>query len=225
MRHARSLISKAVSIEPGILARGPWPVEAVSARWREDAYEPSADAAAAADAAITALQDRGSPSHDGLAARLAGFDDEADTLALELQPMRWGLRLLEDDAGASISVQCVVRDADGRWLAGRRAAWVATWAGRWALGAGGAVEVGENPAETLTRELEEEWGLVPERAQVEALVCTPNRLVLLVGQVWVGPQAEVVRDSEHDAHAWWPPDPDDWPQQAAPALRHMAKLL
>jgi len=35
----------------------------------------------------------------------------------------------------------------------------------------------------LTRELEEEWGLVPERAQVEALVCTPNRLVLLVGRL------------------------------------------
>ena len=70
--------------------------------------------------------------------------------------MRWALRLRRGRAGA-LSVLCVVRDADGRWLAGRRAAWVATWAGRWALGAGGAVEVGEDPVLTLARELEEEW--------------------------------------------------------------------
>ena len=31
---------------------------------------------------------------------------------------------------------CVVRDEHGRWLAGRRAAWLATWANKWALGAG-----------------------------------------------------------------------------------------
>ena len=52
---------------------------------------------------------------------------------------------------------------DGRWLAGRRADWVATWAGRWALGAGGAVEVGEDPVTALARELEEEWPVAPER--------------------------------------------------------------
>ncbi len=213
-----------VTIEPGILARGPWPVEAVTAHWREDAHRAPAERDAAADAAIAALHDRGSPSHDGLAARLAGFA-ERDGLELELQPMRWGLRLLEDDAGGSISVQCVVRDADGRWLAGRRAAWVATWAGRWALGAGGAVEVGESPVDTLTRELEEEWGLVPERAQVEALLCTPNRLVLLVGSAWVAAGAAVVRDDEHDEHAWWPSDPAAWPADASSALRVMAGML
>ncbi len=211
-------------LEPGILARGPWPTDAVRARWRDDVYEAAPESHAAADDAIAALQHRGSPSHDGLAARLSDFTQEGG-LELELQPMRWGLRLVEGDAGASISVQCVVRDGDGRWLAGRRAAWVATWAGRWALGAGGAVEVGENPVETLTRELEEEWGLVPERSQVEALVCTPNRLVLLVGQVWVADDAGLVRDAEHDDHAWWPPDPEAWPAEAGATLRHMAKLL
>ena len=77
--------------------------------------------------------------------------------------MRWALRLVGDDALGSLSVLCAVRSADGRWLAGRRADWVATWAGRWALGAGGAVEVGEDPVETLARELEEEWSVVPER--------------------------------------------------------------
>jgi 8-oxo-dGTP diphosphatase len=207
----------------GILARGPWPADAVRARWREDVYEPSAEEAAAADDAIAALHDRGSPSYDGLAARLVGFSADGG-LELELQPMRWSLRL-GDDARDSISVQCVVRDADGRWLAGRRAAWVATWAGRWALGAGGAVEVGEDPALTLTRELEEEWGLRPERSQVEALVRLPNSLVMLVGSVWVASDAELVRDHEHDAHAWWPADPDDWPAEADPALRQMARLL
>jgi ADP-ribose pyrophosphatase YjhB (NUDIX family) len=213
-----------MSSEPGILARGPWPAEAVRVRWRDEVYEAPADNEAAADAAIAALQDRGSPSHDGLAARLVAFTADGG-LDLELQPMRWGLRLVEGDALDSISVQCVVRDEDGHWLAGRRAPWVATWAGRWALGAGGAVEVGEDPVETLTRELHEEWGLEPLRTSVEALVRLPNRLVMLVGQVWVASGAEVVRDHEHDDHAWWPADPREWPAEADPALARMAMLL
>jgi ADP-ribose pyrophosphatase YjhB (NUDIX family) len=221
---ARSLIWIGVSIEPGILARGPWPVEAVRAVWREDAYVAAPETDAAADAQIAALEERGSPSHDGLAARMASFD-ATDGLELELQPMRWSLRLVPGNALASMSVLCVVRDADGRWLAGRRAAWVSSWANRWALGAGGAVEVGENPAEALTRELEEEWSLVPERTQLEALVCTRDRLVLLIGQAWVPADAPVVRDDEHDAHAWWPADPDDWPEEAEGSLRFMAKML
>ena len=70
-------------------------------------------------------------------------------VALELQPLRWGLRLVPGDASESVAAMCVTRSADGRWLAGRRAQWVASWAGRWALGAGGAVDLGENPADTL----------------------------------------------------------------------------
>ena len=119
----------------------------------------------------------------------------------------------------------MVRDTDGRWLAGRRGPWVASWAGRWALGAGGAVEVGEQPTQTLTRELAEEWSVEPERETVEALVCLPNRMVMLVGQAWLAPGAEVRRDPEHDEHAWWPRDVDAWPAEADPALRHMARLL
>jgi ADP-ribose pyrophosphatase YjhB (NUDIX family) len=193
-------------------------------RWSEDVFEPSPAAMAAADDAIAALQDRGSPSHDGMAARMRAYSAD-EGLQLELQPMRWGLRLIEGDALDSISVQCVVRDADGRWLAGRRASWVATWAGRWALGAGGAVEVGEDPTVTLTRELDEEWGLRPERCQVDALVRLPNSLVMLVGTAWVPSGAQVVRDAEHDEHAWWPADPAAWPDEADPALRRMAHLL
>ena len=194
------------------------------ARWLQDVFEPPADMAAAAADAIAALLDRGSPSHDGLAARLAGFREDGG-LELELQPLRWGLRLVEGNALDSISVQCVVRDGEGRWLAGRRAAWVATWAGRWALGAGGAVEVGEDPVLTLTRELQEEWGLQPERTQIEALLRLPNSLVMLVGSVWVASGAAVVRDHEHDDHAWWPADPAAWPPEADPALQRLASLL
>ncbi len=213
------------SLQPGILARGPWQPDQVATRWREDRYEPGSELAARADAAIAELQGRGSPSHDGLAARLAAFESGAGGLAVELQPMRWSLRLLGEDALGSLSVLCAVRSRDGRWLAGRRADWVATWAGRWALGAGGAVEVGEDPVTALGRELEEEWSVVPEELTVEALVCLPNRLVMLVGQAWLPDGAEVTRDHEHDDHAWWPAEPAAWPEEAHPELRHMATLL
>ena len=139
--------------------------------------------------------------------------------------MRWSLRLVREDASGSLAALCVTRSADGRWLAGRRAAWVASWAGRWALGAGGAVEVGEDPVETLARELEEEWSVTPERLQVEALVALPHQLVMFVGQAWLPPGAEVTMDHEHDAHAWWPADPDEWPDEADWTLKAMAKLI
>jgi 8-oxo-dGTP pyrophosphatase MutT (NUDIX family) len=213
-----------VTFPPGILARGPWQSGQVAVSWREDSFEPDADQNAKADRAIAELQDRGSPAHDGLAARLVDFEAQQDALRLELQPMRWSLRL-SDNAAASLSVLCVVRDIEGRWLAGRRAPWVATWAGRWALGAGGSVEVGEDPIEALTRELEEEWSVQPERLAVEALVSLPTGLVMLVGQAWLPHGARVERDAEHDAHAWWPPEPADWPEEADPVLRHMATLL
>jgi 8-oxo-dGTP diphosphatase len=211
-------------VEPALLARGPWDRDQVEARWRDDCYEPHAEATAAADAAIAELRERGSPSHDGLGARLAGYHAEPGRLELELQPARWSLRLGED-AQASISALCVARDGDGRWLAGRRAAWLATWAGRWALGAGGAVEVGEHPAETLGRELREEWSVTPERLSVEALVRIPSGLVLLVGLATLPAGAEVVPDDEHDDFAWWPADVGRWPDEADEPLRRMASLL
>jgi ADP-ribose pyrophosphatase YjhB (NUDIX family) len=203
-----------VSYPPGILARGPWKTDQVASRWREEEYEPPTARSEAADEAIAALEDRGSPAHDGLAARLAGY--EAGDRRLEL---------VREDASASLAALCVTRAADGRWLAGRRAAWVASWAGRWALGAGGSVEVGEDPVETLTRELDEEWSVAPERLSVEALVSLPNRLAMLVGLAWLPEGAEVTPDAEHDEHAWWPADPGAWPEDADPALRQMASIL
>ena len=214
-----------MSYPPGILARGPWNTDQVASRWREEEYEPPAARSEAADAAIAALADRGSPAHDGLAARLAGYEADDGRLELELQPMRWSLRLVREDASASLAALCVTRDADGRWLAGRRAPWVASWAGRWALGAGGAVEVGEDPVETLGRELEEEWSVTPERLSVEALVSLPNRLAMLIGLAWLPAGAKVTPDAEHDQHAWWPADPGAWPGDADPALRRMVSIL
>jgi 8-oxo-dGTP diphosphatase len=214
--------------QPQILARGPWPLERVSASWRADHYEPSREHAQAADAAIDALRERGSPSHDGVAARLLGYTHDADDgLALELQPQRWALRLLPDNASQSVAALCVTRSADGRWLAGRRAGWVASWAGRWALGAGGSVDLGENPADTLVRELAEEWSVTPERVRGEALVQLPHRLVMFVGQAWLaeGVDAQVRPDAEHDEFAWWPREIERWPVEAEAPLRLMARWL
>jgi ADP-ribose pyrophosphatase YjhB (NUDIX family) len=208
-----------------LLARGPWAPHQVRAVWHEQSFEPAPDDVVAADAALAALRERGSPSHDGLAARLAGFEAHAGGLRLELQPARWALRLVGNEATRSISVLCVVRDADGRWHAGRRAPWLASWTGRWTLGAAGAVEVGEQPVDAMVRELEEEWRLAPARLTIEALAGTANGLVFLVGLAHVAPGAEAVRDEEHDAHAWWPADVAQWPAEADAVVRRMATLL
>jgi 8-oxo-dGTP pyrophosphatase MutT (NUDIX family) len=208
-----------------ILARGPWEPSAIDVSWRSDLFEADVAAAAAADRAIAALRERGSPAHDGIAARLAGFEATDGRLALELQPVRWALRLLTDNAARSLSAACVVRSADGRWLAGRRAGWLATWASRWALGAGGSVELDEDPAQTLGRELMEEWSVRPARLTIEALVLLPNELAMLVGQAWLPDGAIVTPDHEHDEFAWWPAEVGSWPAEADAPLRNMAALV
>ncbi len=217
-----------MAVASGLLAHGHWQPEQVSALWLPDTYEPSEEQTRAADVQLAALAERGSPSHDGLAARFVGLTSDSSDLKLELQQARWALRLLDGEAGANpLSSLCIVRRADGAWLAGRRAPWVATWAGRWALGAGGAVEVGEDPTQTLTRELHEEWSLTPERMTVRAVVRNPSTMVLIVGVAWLGDGAEddLVMDEEHDEHAWWPANPDDWPAEADAPLRIVADLL
>lgn len=212
---------------PQILARGPWPLECVTTSWREEPFEPTAAKSQAADAAIRELQERGSPSHDGVAARLVGFREQDEGLWIELQPLRWALRLVPGDASASLAALCVTRSADGRWLAGRRAPWVSSWAGRWALGAGGAVDVGESPADTLVRELHEEWAVAPARVRGEALLRLPQDLVMFVGQAWLaaGEEDAVTPDSEHDEYAWWPAEVDRWPAEAGEVLPLMARWL
>ena len=208
-----------------ILARGPWQPDDVEIAWHPEPFEPDAAAAAEADRLLDELRGRGSPSYDGFAARMASFEQTARGLRLVLQPIRWALRLTRADAGDSISALCIVRDADGSWLAGRRADWVASWAGRWALGAAGSVEVDENPTDTLARELEEEWGVHPEHLQGEALIRLGNGMIMFVGQAWLARGARVRPDEEHDEYAWWPPDIERWPAEADSPLRSIGALL
>lgn len=210
---------------PTILARGPWAPEQVGVQWSDRPWQAPAELERQADAAVEELRRRSSPSHDGLAARLAGWRDTGEGLELELEPVRWALRLVDYADTRSLTALCVVRSEDGRWLAGRRAEWLASWAGRWALGAGGAVEVGENPAETLTRELEEEWRLVPSSVSVELLAAMPSGLAALVGLATVPAGAEAIPDAEHDELAWWPADVDRWPAEADERLRALARTL
>jgi ADP-ribose pyrophosphatase YjhB (NUDIX family) len=207
-----------------LLARGPWDPSSITARWHRDPFEPDADSAAQADRVLDELKLRGSPAHDGMAARLISYEQTESGLVLELQPIRWSLRL-GDAAAGSLSGHCVVRDPHGRWLAGRRAQWVASWAGRWALGAAGAVEVDENPVQTLARELEEEWSVTPERLQVEAMIRLPSGMVMFVGQAWLGEGAVVTPDAEHDEFAWWPADLSQWPSEGDEPLLSVAALL
>jgi 8-oxo-dGTP diphosphatase len=214
-----------MSLATGILARGPWQPSEIEVSWRQEPFMPDQDAIDAADLALEQLRDRGSPSHDGLAARLRDFEVVNGRLRLDCEPVRWALRLLSGDAMQSLSALCVVRSADGRWLAGRRAEWLATWSQRWALGAAGSVEVGENPADTLVRELQEEWSVSPERLTIEALVKHSTGITMLIGQAWLAPGATVTPDAEHDDHAWWPADVDSWPEQADAPLRLTAELL
>ncbi len=211
---------------PGILARGPWSPDQVTARWAEESFEPTASLTDAADAAVAELADRGSPSHDGIGARFISHEVTDDgQLLINLQPSRWSLRLNEQDAANSVAALCAVRDAEGRWLAGRRAQWLASWPGRWALGAGGAVDFGESPTDTLARELQEEWSVSAEQLRGEALVMLPNAMVMFVGQAWLAEGAVVTPDHEHDEHAWWPAQIEDWPEHADEPLRRMATLL
>ncbi len=211
---------------PGILARGPWSPDQVTARWAEESFEPTASLTDAADAAVAELADRGSPSHDGIGARFISHEVTDDgQLLINLQPSRWSLRLNEQDAANSVAALCAVRDAEGRWLAGRRAQWLASWPGRWALGAGGAVDFGESPTDTLARELQEEWSVSAEQLRGEALVMLPNAMVMFVGQAWLAEGAVVTPDDEHDEHAWWPAQIEDWPEHADEPLRRMATLL
>ena len=209
----------------GILARGPWGADQVDARWLPEAFEPPAEVERLADAAVSRLRDRGSPAHDGLATRLAGWREDGDRLMLDLQPSRWALRLVDGNACDSLTALCVVRTGDGRWLAGRRAGWVATWANRWALGAGGAVDLGESPADTLARELREEWGLEPERLTVEALLALPSQVTMLVGLAVVADGSDPVPDEEHEDWAWWPADVERWPAEVEAPVRTMGRML
>ena len=161
--------------EPALLARGPWAPEDVVARWRDEplrARRPRRPPRPTPPS--TALRDRGSPSHDGLAAPARRTTRErrrtararAAAAALGAAPGRGRRRRARSPRCASSATR------DGP-LARRPARGVAVVSGpgRWALGAGGAVDVGESPADTLVRELSEEWSVAPERAAAARRSC------------------------------------------------------
>jgi 8-oxo-dGTP diphosphatase len=50
-------------------------------------------------------------------------------------------------------------------------------------------------------------------------------MTMLIGQAWLAAGAEVTRDAEHDAHAWWPAEPESWPDEADAVLRRLGTLL
>jgi hypothetical protein len=50
-------------------------------------------------------------------------------------------------------------------------------------------------------------------------------MVLLVGQAWLAPGAEVTPDREHDQFAWWPSDVAAWPAEADAPLRLLGRML
>src|SRR3954467_7662545 len=102
-----------VAEEASLLARGPWEPERVESVWRPERWEPPADVERRADAAVEELRERGSPAHDGVAARLAAWNDDGDSLRLELQPARWALRLVDAAGSNSLTAICAVRDDDG----------------------------------------------------------------------------------------------------------------
>ena len=65
----------------------------------------------------------------------------------------------------------------------------------------------------------------PRPGRCEALVRVPRGFIMFVGVAWLPEGAEVVPDDEHDAYAWWPADPAQWPADAHDDLRQMATLL
>ena len=211
--------------QPALLARGPWPLDRVECVWRDEHFDPGTSVGGRRRRDRRAARPR--LAEPRRARRAPRRTTPSATAASTSSCSRCAGRCASCPATprGSVSSLCVIRDSEGRWLAGRRAEWLSSWAGRWALGAGGAVDVGEWPADTLLRELGEEWSVTAERAQAEALVRLPHGMFMFVGQAWLPPGAEVTPDHEHDEHAWWPADPADWPDEADEPLRRMATLL
>ena len=107
LAHELSMLGMAVD---GIEPLGAPDEGVIVARVLATRAHPDADKVHAADEAIAALRERGSPSHDGTAARLVSYAASDDGLFLELQPTRWALRLVAGDASDSVASLCVVRD-------------------------------------------------------------------------------------------------------------------
>jgi 8-oxo-dGTP diphosphatase len=209
-----------------VLAHGPWSADRVTSRWLGEHYRYGEAAQAEATRALQRLADRGSPSHEGVSARLASWTATDGALELELQPAPWSSRLLEGDKHGACAVVCVVRADDGRFLAGRRAPWLAIWPDVWMLGGAGGIDLGEDVTAALSREVREEWRAEPVGPpSIEAIVQLPDGMLWIVGQAWLAPGTKIVADEEHAAWAWWPADHRRWPEETRRELRDLAALL
>ena len=160
------------------------------------------------------LQDRGSPSHDGVAARLV------DYRAARRAASRSSCSRCAGRCGWSPATpprawpRCAspARPTGAGWPGGaRRGSPRGPAAGRSARAARSTSA--RTPPRRWCASCSEEWAVAPERVRGEALLRLPHRLVMFVGQAWLAEGADeaVTPDHEHDAFAWWPSEIDDWP--------------
>ena len=216
-----------MSLTPGILARGRWALEQVEAAWLATPYEPPARATDAADAAISALRERGSPAHDGLSARLVVLRRRRPSASrLELEPIRWALRL--DRTRRVAERRRDVRGARQRRPLARGASrglardLVGPLGARRRRRRRGRREPGAHARARAARGM---VGHAPSGSRSRRSCASPSSSSCC--SAWPGSRTarEVVPDEEHDEFAWWPAEVDDWPAEADEPLRAMATML
>ena len=148
-------------------------------------------------------------------------------ISIEMQPLRWALRLVGEDASQSMAALCVTRAADGRWLAGRRAPWVASWAGP--LGARRRRRGRRRREPRRDPRARAPGGVVGRpRAGSRRGAPAPAAPAGDVRRPGVARRGRRSRkstpDHEHDEYAWWPSDIDEWPAEGE-TLATMARWL
>ena len=151
---------------------------------------------------------------------------EGGALHVELQPLRWALRLVEGDASA-VDLRALRHRATAR-AAGSPAAAPRGWppgpgAGR---SAPAARSTRARARSTRSRASSTRSGRSPPSASGRGARAAARTTSSCSSARPGCPRApSVTPDHEHDAHAWWPADIDAWPDEADEPLRRMARLL
>ena len=184
---------------PGILARGPWQ-RRPGAR-RAGATSPSSRAPERSAPRPTPRSPRCATAarrrHDGLAARLAGFERRRRRAAARPAAAALGAAAGRRRRVGARSPRCAsCATPTGRWLAGPPRAWLASLGralgarrrrrGRGRRGPGGDAHARARGGVV---------GRARARAASRRSCCLPHRLVMLVGQAWLPPGAEVTPDA------------------------------